>query len=422
MREATYDVVAIGGGPAGMAAAIGAKDAGADKVLIIERDRELGGILQQCIHNGFGLRRFQEELTGPSYAHRYIEMVEKAGIDVWLDTTVLATAAERTIHCVSPSSGVQSVRAGSIVYSMGCRERTRGAIRIPGSRPAGVYTAGAAQRMVNMEGYLPGRDIVILGSGDIGLIMARRMTLEGAKVRAVFEIMPYSNGLTRNIVQCLDDFGIPLYLGHSVVAIHGEERVSGVTVAKVDADLAVIPGTEFEVPCDCVLLSVGLIPENELSRAIGVTMDPVTGGAVVDQFRQTSVPGCFAAGNVLHVHDLVDWVSKEAETAGQSAALFARGGLREAPSRGVTAGSGLRTVVPQRLSPPPSGEKAVRFYFRASRPLMASTLTLRADGWPVWHRHLKVVKPSEMIVADIPVEALFTDAGTLEFTIAPRKE
>ncbi|TBW34879.1 FAD-dependent oxidoreductase [Siculibacillus lacustris] len=417
MRDATYDVVTIGGGPAGMAAALAARQAGADRVLIIERDRELGGILQQCIHNGFGLRKFKEELTGPGYADRYIEMVGAAGIDVWLDSTVLAAEAGGRITCVGPTTGLATVEAKAVVHSMGCRERTRGAIRIPGSRPAGVFTAGAAQRMVNMEGYLPGRDVVIIGSGDIGLIMARRMTLEGARVRAVFEIMPYSNGLTRNIVQCLEDFGIPLYLSHCVVAVHGHDRVTGVTVAEVDADLHVKPGTEFDLPCDCVLLSVGLIPENELGRAIGVSTDRITSGAVVDQFRQTSKPGFFAAGNVLHVHDLVDLVSNEAEIAGRSAALFAKGVFGEAThERAVIAGEGLRQVVPQRLSTLEKGKNAIRFFFRSKAPMGPSIIALKTEDGIVWDRKLRVVKPSEMIVADIPVNR-FAKASHIEFVL-----
>jgi NADPH-dependent 2,4-dienoyl-CoA reductase/sulfur reductase-like enzyme len=418
MREFRYDVVAIGGGPAGMAAAVAAKKAGAKRVLIIERDRELGGILQQCIHNGFGLRRFEKELTGPGYAHRFIEMVKSAGIDVWLDSTVLDAAPGCIVTSVNPERGLRVVTSSSVVYSMGCRERTRGAIRIPGSRPAGVFTAGAAQRVVNMEGYLPGRNVVIIGSGDIGLIMARRMTLEGAKVKAVFEILPYSNGLNRNIVQCLDDFGIPLYLSHSVVAVHGADRVTGVTVAQVDASLNAIAGTEFDVDCDCVLLSVGLIPENELGRASGLQIDPVTGGAVVDQFRRTSLDGYFAAGNVLHVHDLADLVSQEAEIAGRSAALHALGKLPPIDDyRAVAAGDGIRYVLPQRLSPP-AGQPLVRFYMRASHPMGASVLRLHADDRVVWECQHRVVKPSEMIVADVPWKAIGS-AQEIVFTVAP---
>jgi NADPH-dependent 2,4-dienoyl-CoA reductase/sulfur reductase-like enzyme len=418
MHESRYDVVTIGGGPAGMAAAVSAKKAGAKRVLIIERDRELGGILQQCIHNGFGLRRFERELTGPGYAHRYIEMVKSAGVDVWLDSTVLSADPGCIVTSVNPEKGLRVVVSSSVVHAMGCRERTRGAIRIPGSRPAGVFTAGAAQRMVNMEGYLPGRNVVIIGSGDIGLIMARRMTLEGAKVKAVFEILPYSNGLNRNIVQCLEDFGIPLYLGHSVVAVHGADRVTGVTVAKVDGSMSPIPGTEFDVDCDCVLLSVGLIPENELGRAGGVQIDSMTGGAVVDQFRRTLLPGYFAAGNVLHVHDLVDWVSQEAEIAGTSAALHALGKLPPVSEyRVVVAGDGVRSVVPQRLASP-SGQRIVRFYLRASRPMGASVLQLHADDRVVWERELSVVKPSEMIVAEISWKKIGS-ARTMAFSAAP---
>lgn len=418
MHEFRYDVVAIGGGPAGMAAAIAAKEAGAERVLIIERDRELGGILQQCIHNGFGLHRFDRELTGPGYAHRYIDLVKAAGVDVWLDSTVLSADPGGIITSVNPEKGLRVVTGAAAVYSMGCRERTRGAIRMPGSRPAGVFTAGAAQRMVNMEGYLPGRNVVIVGSGDIGLIMARRMTLEGATVKAVFEIMPYSNGLNRNIVQCLEDFDIPLHLSHSVVAVHGEDRVTGVTVARVDETMNPIPGTEFDVDCDCVLLSVGLIPENELGRAHELQIDPVTGGAVVDQYRRTNLAGYFAAGNVLHVHDLVDWVSQEAEIAGRSAALYALGTLPEVSDfRTVTAGEGVRYVVPQRLSPP-TDEYSVRFYMRVARPGGASVLRCHADGRVVWDTECEVVKPSEMIIADIPWGKIGA-AREIGFTVTP---
>jgi len=325
------------------------------------------------------------------------------------------------VTTVNPEQGLRVVTSASVVYAMGCRERTRGAIRIPGARPAGVFTAGAAQRMVNMEGYLPGRNVVIIGSGDIGLIMARRTTLEGAKSKAEFEILPYSNGLNRNIVQCLEDFCIPLHLSHSVVAVRGQDRVTGVTVARVDAGLNPIPGTEFEVDCDCVLLSVGLIPENELGRASGLQIDPVTGGAVVDQFRRTSIDGYFAAGNVLHVHDLVDWVSQEAEIAGRSAALHALGKLPPPDDcRAVAAGDGIRYVLPQKLASS-AGRGLVRFSMRASRPMEASALRLHADDQVVWERQLRVVKPSEMIVAEV-AEKKIGSAETIAFTVAPAPE
>ncbi len=403
MNEFHYDVVTIGGGPAGMAAAVGARKNGARRVLIIERDKELGGILQQCIHNGFGLRKFKMELTGPGYAHRYAEIVKQSGIDVWLETTVLSAGEGGVITTVSPHKGLRVAVGESVVFATGCRERTRGAIRIPGSRPAGVFTAGAAQKMVNIEGYLPGREVVIIGSGDIGLIMARRMACEGAHVKAVFEIMPHSSGLTRNIVQCLDDFGIPLFLSHSVVAVHGIDRVTGVTVAKVDERLKPIAGTEFDLACDCLLLSVGLIPENDLGREIGLEIDPVTGGAVVDQFRRTSIPGYFAAGNALHVHDLVDLVAQESETAGKSAARDALGSLPEVGEAGhipVIAGDSVRSVVPQKLAPA-GGEATVRFYLRGSHPMGRAILQLHSGNRLLWTRELKVVKPSEMIVAEI---------------------
>ena len=319
------DVVVIGSGPAGMSAAIAAKEAGAEEVVIIEREPRLSGILQQCIHNGFGLHKFKEELTGPEYGQRYEEMVSRLGITVFTDTMAVDITPERVVTAVNKERGYFAINAGAVVLAMGCREKSRGALSIPGTRPAGVFTAGTAQKLVNIKGYMPGKKIVILGSGDIGLIMARRMTLEGAEVKAVCEIMEDSGGLTRNIVQCLKDFDIPLLLRHTVVEIHGKKRVEGVTVARVDENLKPIPGTEEYIECDTLMLSVGLIPENELSKKAGVEIDPKTRGPVVDENRQTKVPGIFACGNVVKVHELVDFVSDEGEIAGRGAALYAQG-------------------------------------------------------------------------------------------------
>ena len=324
--KTTYDIVVIGGGPAGLAAACAAYDQGIQDVLILERDKELGGILNQCIHNGFGLHTFQEELTGPEYAKRYEAEAEKRKISCLLETMVLDISPEKEITALNRKDGLFTIQAKAVILAMGCRERPRGALNIPGYRPAGIYSAGTAQRLVNIEGYLPGREVVILGSGDIGLIMARRMTLEGAKVKVVAELMPYSGGLKRNIVQCLDDFGIPLKLSHTVVDIKGKERVESVTLAQVDENRKPIPGTEEEYTCDTLLLSVGLIPENELSDKLGVQLHPVTGGPVVNESLETSIPGVFACGNVLHVHDLVDFVSQEATMAGTCAAAYVKTG------------------------------------------------------------------------------------------------
>ena len=316
------DVLVIGAGPAGMAAAIAAREAGVENLLVLEREEHMGGILRQCIHNGFGLHRFKEELTGPEYAQRDIDKVQELGIEVRCGTTVLSVDENRFVTAISKEKGVQLFEAGAIVLAMGCRERPRGALGTPGSRCAGVYSAGTAQKFVNLEGYMPGKRVVILGSGDIGLIMARRMTLQGAKVLACVEIMPYSGGLNRNIVQCLNDYDIPLYLSHTVIDIQGKERLSGVTVAEGDANRQPIPGTEKQFDCDTLLLSVGLIPENELTRTAGIPIDPLTNGAIVSNACETQVPGIFACGNVLHVHDLVDYVSDEAARAGSAAAAF----------------------------------------------------------------------------------------------------
>lgn len=356
------DLVIIGGGPAGMSAAAAARKNGINDILIIERDEHLGGILQQCIHNGFGLHKFGEELTGPEYAHRYEEEIKALGIEYKTGTMVLDITEDKVITTTNTKDGIFTIKAKAIILAMGCRERSKGALNIAGTRPSGIFSAGTAQKFVNMKGYLPGKEVVILGSGDIGLIMARRMTLEGAKVHAVCELMDYSGGLARNIEQCLNDFNIPLKLSHTVVEIHGKERLTGVTIAKVDERKRPIPETREYIPCDTLLLSVGLIPENELSKGCSVKLDAVTGGAAVDQDRQTSVDGIFACGNVLHVHDLVDFVSDEAEIAGRGAAEYIlESGGKECDIPICTDGK-IRYTVPQRIT----RKKDVRVYFRVA--------------------------------------------------------
>ncbi len=358
-----YDLVIVGGGPAGLAAAIAAKDHGIESILIIERDKELGGILNQCIHNGFGLHTFKEELTGPEYASRFIDQVLERNIKYKLNTMVMEISADKKVLAMNREEGLFEIEAKSIILAMGCRERSRGALNIPGYRPGGIYSAGTAQRLVNMEGYMPGKEVVILGSGDIGLIMARRMTLEGAKVKVVAELMPYSGGLKRNIVQCLDDFDIPLKLSHTVVDIEGKNRVEAVTIAEVGPDRKPIPGTEERYTCDTLLLSCGLIPENELSQSAGVNLNPVTSGPIVADNLETSVDGIFACGNVLHVHDLVDYVSQEAASAGMNAALYIKNGsVSNAKTVEICPEGGVRYTVPKFIRPEQMEENlTVRF-------------------------------------------------------------
>ena len=393
------DLVIIGGGPAGLAAAIAARESGVEQVLVLEREKELGGILNQCIHNGFGLHTFQEELTGPEYAARYIEKAQALGIPYKLSTTVVDLERQGEgvlVTAVSRQEGLVQIEAKAAVLAMGCRERPRGALNIPGTRPAGIFSAGTAQRLVNMEGYLPGKRVVILGSGDIGLIMARRMTLEGAKVLCVAELMPYSGGLKRNIVQCLNDFDIPLKLSHTVVDIQGKERVTGVTIAQVDEKSRPIPGTEEHYDCDTLLLSVGLIPENELSRQVGVEMAPATNGPKVNESLETSIPGVFACGNVLHVHDLVDYVSEEAQQAGKHAAAYVRGAAaaqgREIPLKPQGA---ARYTVPVSLCPQRMGEQLV-VRFRVGRNIRGGVVKVFAGDKLLYQRKRPVMAPGEM--------------------------
>jgi len=413
----TYELIVVGGGPAGLAAAIEAHKHGARKILVLERDRELGGILQQCIHNGFGLHIFKEELTGPEYAERFICQLESLGIEYRLDTMVLDVHEDRTLDVISAKHGFETLKAQAVVLAMGCRERTRGAINIPGTRPAGIFTAGAAQRYVNMEGYMVGKRVVILGSGDIGLIMARRMSLEGAAVLAVAEILPYSGGLTRNIVQCLDDYGIPLYLSHTIVGIQGRDRLEGVTIAKVDERRKPIPGSEIHYECDTLLLSVGLIPENELSKSIGLALDPVTSGPVVNESMETTVPGIFACGNVVQVHDLVDWVTEEARRAGKSAARYVLGKLTGAAPELVTkAGAGVRYVVPQQIRIE-NLEKEVDLMLRVTDPFKNKWLVARSGDIVIKKAKKAHLTPGEMESLKIPVEKLRGLTGELTLSL-----
>lgn len=393
-----YDIVIVGGGPAGMAAAVAAKKQGIDRILILERDHELGGILNQCIHNGFGLHTFQEELTGPEYADRFIGQVKSYNIEYKLNTMVMDVSRDKRVTAMNREEGMFEIQAKAIIFAMGCRERSRGALNIPGYRPAGIYSAGTAQRLVNMEGFLPGREVVILGSGDIGLIMARRMTLEGAKVKVVAELMPYSGGLKRNIVQCLDDYGIPLKLSHTVIDIKGKERVEGVTLAEVDENRRPIEGTEEFYSCDTLLLSVGLIPENEISGSMGVELNPITSGPKVNERLETSIEGVFACGNVLHVHDLVDFVSEEAAAAGKNAAMYVQEG-ESASEQGrkikLRPLEGVRYTVPETINPMRIDER-LTVRFRVGNVYQNCYISVYFDEERVLHRKRQIVAPGEM--------------------------
>ena len=425
-------IAVIGGGPAGLAAAIAARKAGVRDVLILERDSEPGGILNQCIHNGFGLHTFREELTGPEYADRFIREAQDLQIPCRTDTMVLHLSPDRILTVTSEKEGYKEIQADAVILAMGCRERPRGALNIPGYRPAGIFTAGTAQRLINIEGYLPGREAVILGSGDIGLIMARRLTLEGAKVKVVAELMPYSGGLKRNIVQCLDDFGIPLKLSHTVVNIEGRERVKAVTIAQVGQDRRPIPGTEERYTCDTLLLSTGLIPENELSVSCGIAMNPVTGGALVNESLETSVPGIFACGNVLHVHDLVDYVSEEAAQAGENAARFVLSGAHrdsrnENPAGrtgegeiAVQAGNGVRYTVPNTMRPDRLPEKLL-IRFRVTDVFQGASICVKLNDRIVQQRPRRIMAPGEMEQVILPGRDLLTvpDLTSVRVEIVP---
>jgi len=400
------ELVVIGGGPAGLAAAIEAKKNGVKDILLIERDSRLGGILPQCIHNGFGLHVFKEELTGPEYADRFIKELEDLKIEVLLDTMVIELTENKQITAVSRKNGLMQIQADAVILTMGCRERTRGAINIPGFRPAGIFTAGTAQRFVNIEGYMPGKEIVILGSGDIGLIMARRFTLEGATVKCVAEILPYSNGLTRNIVQCLEDFNIPLLLSHTVVYIHGKDRVEGVTIAQVDENLKPIPSTEKYYSCDTLLLSVGLIPENELSKMANIKIHNVTSGPVVNQRMETSVPGIFACGNVVHVHDLVDFVTMEARLAGRGVVDYLKNKIPSNEYISVSAGPGLGYVVPHLVDAAKILDEKQNFFMRSTKPMEKARLFIESDKDLIRTKILQHIKPSEMINIELKKEDL----------------
>ena len=414
MNKKRVDLVIIGGGPAGMAAAVAAHEAGIRDILILERDDSLGGILRQCIHNGFGLHRFGEELTGPEYAYRYEKQVRELGIPFMLDTMVVDVAADKTVTAMNKEEGIFLIEAGAIILAMGCRERPKGALNIAGYRPSGIYTAGTAQKFVNMKGYMPGREVVILGSGDIGLIMARRMTLEGAKVKAVCELMPYSGGLARNIEQCLNDFGIPLMLSHTVVEIHGKDRVTGVTIAKVDERRQPIEETRTYIPCDTLLLSCGLIPENELTKDAGIALDRITNGAVVDGDRETAIEGVFACGNVLHVHDLVDYVSEEAGIAGKAAAQYILGKKERNANLTLSTDGKVRYTVPQRITE----IKDTTVYFRVADVYRDAKIVVKDGEKVILEKKKQKLAPGEMETVALKADLLANiESGNISFSI-----